>query len=109
MDTRRLFSLSRSCQLQGEEQAAGGCPALFSLSRSCQLQSEEQAAGPMSYREKTGFTGRTLVLPVIWHVFVWHVPDQRRFDRVKRSANQDHVRHRRCIAVRSDFRLGGRF
>ena len=39
---------------------------IFSLSRSCQLQSEEQAAGPMSYREKTGFTGRTLVLPVIW-------------------------------------------
>ena len=39
---------------------------------------------------------------------------QRRFDRVKRSANQDHVRHRRSIAfvfttVPRDFRLGGRF
>ena len=41
-------------------------------------------------------------------------PLQRRFDRVKRSANQDHVRHRRSIAfvfttVPRDFRLGGRF
>ena len=39
---------------------------------------------------------------------------QRRFDRVKMSANQDHVCHIRCIAfvfttVPSDFRLGSRF
>ena len=39
---------------------------------------------------------------------------QRRFDRVKRSANQDHVCHRRFIAfvfttVPRDFRIGGRF
>ena len=109
MDTRRLFSLSRSCQLQGEEQAAGGCPVSFQF-----IEVLPTADRPQGIGKKTGFTGRTLVLPVIWHVpdvFVWHVPDQRRFDRVKWSANQDHVRHRRCIVttVRSDFRLGGRF
>ena len=35
---------------------------------------------------------------------------QRRFDRVKRSTNRDHVRHKSCIqvvltTVPSDFRL----
>ena len=41
------------------------CSCLLSLLlRNCR-QSEELAAGPIFYRQKTGFTGRKLVLPVM--------------------------------------------